>query len=121
MGRRTCPPSPLAEVLGAMAELAAFSATLPEAGDFFIKHAKPDSGTITAEDAAKTLLFRKQRESNVKPFDLRSSGLPKSRRARGSEAAFSGADTSPLLDTGAFVTLPSCRQRLKTHSGRFRL
>jgi hypothetical protein len=43
-----------------MAEPGAFSATLPEAVDFFVKHARPDSGTITVEDAAKMFLEAKK-------------------------------------------------------------
>src|SRR5216684_1763015 len=35
-----------AEVLAALAKLEAFNATLPEAVDFFLKHARPERGTI---------------------------------------------------------------------------
>ena len=49
-----------AEVLAALAKLDAFNATLTEAVDFFLKHARPARGTITVEDALKTFLEAKQ-------------------------------------------------------------
>ena len=48
-----------AEVLAALAKLEAFNATLPEAVDFFLKHARPAQGEISVEDALKEFLNAK--------------------------------------------------------------
>ena len=49
-----------AEVLAALAKLERFNATLPEAVDFFLKHARPDKGQITIGDAVKVFLEAKR-------------------------------------------------------------
>lgn len=49
-----------AEVLLALARLADFNASLGEAVDFFLKHARPERGQITVEDAVKLFLDTKK-------------------------------------------------------------
>ncbi len=47
------------EVLGALAKLEAFNATITEAVDFFIKYARPERGSIITEDAVEMFLKNK--------------------------------------------------------------
>ena len=48
-----------AEILLAIRKLEAFNATLPEAVEFFIKHARPERGTISIKDSVEVFLKAK--------------------------------------------------------------
>jgi len=48
-----------AEVVAALAKLDAYHATLPEAVDFYIKHARPDKGDITLEEGVQLFIKAK--------------------------------------------------------------
>jgi integrase len=93
-----------AEVLAALAKLAAFNATLTEAVDFFLKHARPDKGQIKIEDAVKVFLEAKRQLKLSKAY------------LKGCSRTFLGPFAKYFAGRNVTdITLNECERYLDTH------
>ena len=56
------------EILAAIKKLEAFNATLPDAVNFFLKFARPDNGELTAAEALKLFLEKKEKTKRSRAY-----------------------------------------------------